>query len=147
MEVLAAKSGLKLTVEFTPRTAIKSLEQALEFVRASGASGVTVDALHFFRTGGDLMLLRNSAALLCRAQICDGPMHISATDAAHEAIYERAAPGCGEFPLIDFVSALPPDLVLGIECPSIRQMNEGQPPSQRIANVVLAARDLLGKTA
>ena len=78
---------------------------------------MTLDALHFIRSGGTLeeLAAADPAAFAC-FHISDAsaaPPH----DLAHEARFGRLLPGVGGLPLAEMLEILPRDLPVGIEVP------------------------------
>ena len=51
-------------------------------------------------------------------------------------------PGTGEFPLREWIAALPADLEIGLEVPMIAELQAGVSVRDHAARVVAAARDL-----
>ncbi len=119
MTELADEYGLRVFTEFHRRQYLKTLQQTVEFLTAHqlDAIGIEVDALHFFRMGGDVAQIRQNRDWIVRAQLCDGPADMPEADQNAEAREHRLPVGEGSFPLQDFVDALPQDIVLGIEAP------------------------------
>jgi hypothetical protein len=77
-----------------------------------------VDTMHLGRTGGraaDIATL--DPDIIGYVQLRDVSLQPTYRDYMDEALYERKVPGTGELPLLDFVAALPRDLVLGIKVP------------------------------
>lgn len=140
----AAARGMGATIEFLPGMPVGTIAAALEHVRASGVAGagVLVDAMHFFRSGGDLAALAAlDPALIGHVQLCD--MSEGLDDAAYmdSAKNERLMPGTGVLPLREFVAALPAGKVLGIEAP--QRSRGAMPDRERMAEVLAATEGLL----
>src|SRR5439155_6594150 len=117
---LAAEFGLRIGLEFTAFSQIRSLEAALRFVAGAGRANadVVLDALHFFRSGGDAAALAGmDLSGVGYIQLCDGPVQIEEGARMHEAVAQRGVPGEGEFALGRFVSALPAGPVIDVEVP------------------------------
>jgi len=116
----AAAHDVGIMLEFIPFRGIKSLQHAVAIVSAVGhpGLGITVDALHFYRSGGTATeLAAVDRQLLACAQLCDAPSAAPA-DLPFEARYGRLYPGEGGLPLAELVRALPEDLQLCVEVPS-----------------------------
>ena len=142
----AATRGVGVMLEFIPFREINSLPNALDVVRAVNhpGLGVTLDALHFFRSGGTVDQLAGvDATLLACAQLCDGPAK-APSDLPREARYGRLYPGDGEFPLHDFLAALPDTLPVSVEVPG-RQAEMSV--TDRAHAAAVATRRLLDLTA
>ena len=113
--------GLRLVLEYMVYRSLPSLAEAVAFAREADpvGAGVMVDALHFTRAGDraeDLARLRDFIAAV---QLCDGPAAAPPFDRLkHEALFDRLAPGEGEFDLAAMLGALPLRLPLGIEAPN-----------------------------
>jgi len=127
---LAARSGLDCGLEFMMSTRVKTLGDALALIERSGAANaaVTVDALHLARSGGspaDVAAL--DAAQISYVQLCDGPAGVPAEGYAWEAATERLLPGEGELPLPALVGAVAPSVLLAVEAPSRRRLDQGLP--------------------
>jgi sugar phosphate isomerase/epimerase len=123
------------------------LDDAVRFVTGSGEpnAGITVDVLHLMRTGGtpaDLKAI--DPKLIGYAQICDGPLVLDLAQWNFEGFEQRQIPGEGEFPLADFIAALPSDVALGVEVPLKSQREAGITPAERARRAVDATRALLG---
>jgi sugar phosphate isomerase/epimerase len=143
---LAAEYDLKIGLEFTAFSKVSTLEAALAFVNDAGCESgdVVLDALHFFRSGGDASALATmDLSRVGYVQICDGPASITEEARMHEAVAERGLPGEGAFDLATFVTALPPGPVIDVEVPQSARMAAGVPPLERARLAVAAARRFL----
>ena len=125
--------GLSVWVEAYPLSEVRTLGAALALVERIGSTeiGLTIDSLHVKRGGGSW----NDIASLPRgrvryAQLSDGPTKRS-EDPAYEAVYERGAPGQGDFDLAALIAILPPDVPVSIEAPSQRLKLLGLSPIER----------------
>lgn len=139
----AAAHGMSLALEFIFFRSLRSLSQALDLRERSGRDNirVTIDALHFMRSGGtpaDLAAV-DPAAFAC-FHISDGPT-IPGQDLAHEARYGRLMPGEGELPLAEMIAVLPENLPIGVEVPC--SGNEGVTPVQKAAAALVATKQML----
>jgi sugar phosphate isomerase/epimerase len=137
---IAAGFGLKVNVEFISKGEVRTLADAVRFITDSGQPnvGVTVDILHLMRTGGapaDLAAI--DPKLIGYAQICDGPLVIDEALWNSEGFEQRQIPGEGEFPLADFVAAVPPDIILGVEVP-LKSLREAGVTAHERAHRALA---------
>lgn len=119
---LAEGRGIGTVLEFFPRSAVATLEEALRIaggVGRGGRVGVNVDLLHLVRSGGSLTELATAPTkLLLYAQLCDGPAECPEEERDHEASRERLLPGAGVFDIGGFKSALPITCLTSIEAPS-----------------------------
>jgi sugar phosphate isomerase/epimerase len=139
---LTEARGMVFAIEFSPTNAIRSLPIALEVADHIGRARckIILDAMHFFRTGSTVDDLRKlDPARIGYAQLCDAPM-TSSEPYLPEAMFARQAPGEGELPLRDWIAALPPDLPIGIEAPSLADLLAGMNPRDHAARMVAAAR-------
>ncbi len=146
---LAASCGLRIGLEFTAFSTIRSLAEAVAVVEAAGIANadVVLDALHYVRGGGTGEDLPGLAARVGYAQLCDGPAAISEADRLHEAVSERALPGDGVFPLAALTGALSPGVVIDVEVPQAARMAAGVPARERARLAVEATRRCLDASA
>jgi sugar phosphate isomerase/epimerase len=121
---LAGRYGLGANLEFMPWTDAKDLREAARIVEgaARGNGGVLIDAFHFSRSGSqlcDLASIRSSR--LHYLQLCDVPRAIPPTMDAilAEARSERLFPGEGGLDLLGLLRAVPRDIPLSVEVPTI----------------------------
>ncbi len=120
----AAPYGLTADLEFMPWTHVPDLTAAIRIVEKVGKAnaGVLVDALHFDRSGSSI---RDLAAIpvdrLHYWQLCDGPAERPATteDMMRAARTERLFPGEGGIDLAALARALPPDIPISLEVPTL----------------------------
>ena len=120
---LADARGIIVAVEFYKLSTalVPTLKDAVALATSGRYSGlkIVVDSLHLIRAGetpADLAAIDPS--LIAAAQIADGRLAWPGQDAyAYEAVFERAIPGEGEFPLREFLQAIPNDVVLSPEVP------------------------------
>jgi sugar phosphate isomerase/epimerase len=142
--------GLTPCLEPLSRGATRTLIQGAEVIRASGSTTgrLVADVLHFVRSGcvpDDLQQVDPS--LIGAAQLCDGPAVRPAEELPDESAYNRMIPGEGEFPLVDFVAALPPDITIGIEVPMNRRRDEGMGPRERADRMLAGTRRVREQSA
>ncbi len=143
---MVIERGMQFTLEFAPMNTINNLQSALDAIAhlGQGRCKVLVDAMHLFRSGGTIDDLKAlDPALIGYAQLCDAPM-VAAVGVSYfqEATCGRMVPGSGEFPMADWIAALPDDLPIGIEVPMVDAFAAGLDPRDHVANVVQAARAL-----
>ena len=142
----AAARGLPVSLEFLPGFAIGTLAAARDLVEQVGAdgTGVLLDAMHFFRTGGTVSeIAALPPGVLVHTQLCDVPLVSTFGSYMDEARQERGGPGEGELPLRELVAALPAAMPLGLEVPMQARALAGVGPDERLAPAVAAARALL----
>jgi sugar phosphate isomerase/epimerase len=143
---MAEARGLKVTIEFAPVLPVANLDQALALVAAVNRPDfrVLVDAMHFFRSGGDVAgLAALDPDVIGYAQLCDAPLVAEEPDYMREATFERRVPGAGELPLAAFVAALPDHVVISLEVPMLAQAEAGVSPMDRLRPAVESARRLI----
>lgn len=120
----AAEYGVMLPIEFITYTAITSLADAVDVVRAVGREnlGFVIDFLQFFRAGAEWdVLAAIPASALPYAQISDGPAAAppSVDALRREARTARMIPGAGELDLGRLIAALPAGIPLSVEAPTV----------------------------
>lgn len=143
----AGTRGLHVSIEFMKFSECRSIGAGAELLSRLGHDNLSllVDPLHLFRTGGSVADLRaTDAALIGAAQICDGPMAAPESPFG-EAVENRGIPGEGEFPLADFLRALPAGTPIDMEVPMKRFAKAGLSPAERSARLVKATRALLAE--
>ena len=104
----AADHGLLVHVEFLPWSKIPDLATALAIARGADRpnGGITVDAWHLARSGGDIdELLAVRGDLVLGVQLDDGPAEPE-DDLMNATLHARLLPGDGDFDLARFVGAL-----------------------------------------
>lgn len=142
--VIAGRCGLDACLEFLPITEVRTLDAALEVIRAVDhpRARLLVDALHLRRSGGSPEQLHGlPAGLFSYAQICDAPAELQPMDhetLLYEAIDGRLLPGEGALPLRRLLEVLPADLPLAPEQRS-RALRERYPVAAERAAAILAA--------
>jgi sugar phosphate isomerase/epimerase len=120
----AAPFGLSADLEFMPWTAAPDLATAWRIVEQVGKenAGVLVDALHFDRSGSSIADLAGiPTGRLHYWQLCDGPAERPATTEAMmlAARTERMFPGEGGIDLVALARAMPKDITISIEVPTL----------------------------
>jgi sugar phosphate isomerase/epimerase len=104
----AAEHGLLVHVEFLPWSKIPDLATAVAIARGADRpnGGITVDAWHLTRSGGQVDdLLSVPGDLVLGVQLDDGPA-APEEDLMNATLHERRLPGDGDFDLARFVGAL-----------------------------------------
>lgn len=142
---LTASAGLRVALEFTSFSAVRSLYAALQMLEAiqHPAACLAIDALHFFRNGGDpgdLDAIPHE--WVGYLQLCDGPM-LPPDDLYHEAVAARGIPGTGEFPLLELLSELGQGVMVDVEVPREMDRSNGKSAAARAAEAVEATRNLM----
>lgn len=143
---LAAGYGLDVGLEFMGLSpGCTSLARARQLVESAGRPnlGIAIDALHFVRTGATVAeVAALPPGMIAYVQLCDGAHLSIGNDYRHEAL-NRLAPGEGVFPLHDLLRALPPDVPIDVEVPSVELQRQGMPATDRARRAVVAARAIL----
>jgi sugar phosphate isomerase/epimerase len=142
---MAAEIDIRVNLEFfMAARSMDSLDKAVALARDSGRpnAGVTIDVLHLIRTGSSVEAMKAiEPGLIGGAQISDGPLIADPATAADEGGANRMVPGTGEFPLREFVAALPSDIVVGVEVPQGRLIGKVA-PEERARGLVEAMQGL-----
>lgn len=142
---LTRERDMDFAFEFSPVMTFRNLQEALALVAHIGQDrvSVTVDAMHFFRTGGKARELAElDAALIGHVRLCDGLLK-GEGDYAAEIETGRLIPGEGELPLREFVDALPRGKTLGLDL-SLPQAGLGvEAARDYLVEVVARTRALL----
>jgi sugar phosphate isomerase/epimerase len=144
-EMVAAR-GMETMLEFAPASPIADLRTAVAAVRHARQHSfrLLIDMMHLVRSGSNAAdLAALDPGLIGYVQLCDVPLVSQHSDYIREARYERLAPGAGELPLLDLLTVLPRDVVLGIEVPQRSKAEAGIGPRERLEPCVAAARGLL----
>lgn len=141
--------GLSLLLEFIAGNGVSTLQDAGRMIAAAGdeQTRITADMLHLMRSGGAVMeLFGPERALIGSGQINDGPLAPPATlDARRwEMRADRRRPGEGEFPLAQFVAALPGDVPIGVEVQRHDAPTEAEGAVAEAHALMRAARAALG---
>jgi sugar phosphate isomerase/epimerase len=121
---MANRLGLTADLEFMPWTQVPDINTAARIVKkiSSPAAGILIDALHFARSGSRIEDLRKiPAARLHYWQLCDAPAERPATmdGLIHAAREERMFPGEGGLDLLGLAKAMPADITISIEVPTL----------------------------
>lgn len=143
--VAAERHDLGVMLEFMAYRSIRSLRHAAAIVEKVGhpGLGITLDALHLFRSGGTVDDVRKlPSARVAAVQLCDAPA-APPFDLAREARYGRRYPGEGDLPLRELLTAVSPDVPISIEVPSRTQATQGPRERAQRARDSLAALNLL----
>jgi len=118
---MARGHGLRVDLEFMRWRPVANLQQACAVVTGAGQdnAGVLVDALHLFRSGGQVADIAAVDPRLLRAvQLCDAPLLAPAHELIiPEAREGRLLPGQGQLPLSQLLAALPDDVGISVEVP------------------------------
>jgi sugar phosphate isomerase/epimerase len=124
----SGKLGLRALLEFFALSGIDSLPYAVDLIRRIDhpALGVSLDSLHFTRTGGTIaQITATPPALIVHAQLNDGPAVQPLDKQMDEAWGNRLLPGDGAFDLTGMVRALPSNVPIGVEAGNTDRFAEG----------------------
>jgi sugar phosphate isomerase/epimerase len=143
----AAPFGLTGDLEFMPWTDVPDLAAAIRVVRGAAQpnGGILVDALHFDRS---LSRVEDLAAVprdwLHYWQLCDAPAERPSTTEGllHTARAERLFPGEGGLDLPPLIRAMPPDLPVSLEIPTL-ELAKTMGPEERVRRAAAAARRVI----
>ena len=145
---IAATRELTIDFEFVPWLQLANLEQTAQLLEecANPVLGISIDALHLFRSHGDAEQIRRMPAEWFRyAQVCDAATTTQPLTRAafiHEATAERLPPGEGVIDLDALLRALPPHIPLALEIPQL-ELTRSAPALDRVKHAVAATRRVL----
>ena len=146
---LADRYGLGANLEFMPWTDAKDLTQASRIVERSARqnAGVLIDPFHLSRSSSrieDIALIPSSS--LRFMQFCDVPSEIPATmeDILAQARAERLFPGEGGLDLRGLLRALPDDLPVSVEVPTLT-LAKTVNATERARRALLATKRVLAQ--
>jgi sugar phosphate isomerase/epimerase len=117
---VAERNSMRVALEFMAFRGIQTFEEAVRIVESVGhpAMGITIDALHFFRSGGTTESLQDiDPTIISCVQLSDAP-RVAPEDLVSEARQNRLYPGEGGLPLIELMSTLPRDVPVSVEVAS-----------------------------
>jgi sugar phosphate isomerase/epimerase len=144
---VAAQAGLRLAFELVPFSQAKTLGEVVSIVRtvARDNFGILVDPLHIVRSGAAPDELRGlPREWFVFAQLCDAPRHKPVgLDLPGEARTGRLDPGEGQLPIADILDALPPDLEIECEFPTVANLQ--LPPPARARQIREVAQRYLAQ--
>ncbi len=148
---LAARFELTADLEPMPWTDARSVPQAARIVAAAGRAngGVLVDAIHWDRSAGTPDDIRAvPPGRLRYAQLCDAPAErpTDTDEILRQARTERLFPGEGGLDLRGMLRALPPDIPLSLEIPTLA-LAKTVPAVERARRALAATRALLAALA
>lgn len=145
----AAEFGLTSDLEFMPWTSVPDLKTAARIVETVGhpGAGILVDALHFDRSRSRVEDIGTiPVQRLHYWQLCDAPAECPTTTEGllHTAREERMFPGEGGIDLIALARAMPPDITISIEVPTV-QLAKTVDAEGRARRALKAAKAVLEK--
>ncbi len=145
---MADAIGLEVVVEFAPVTALPDLASAVAAVQYVGRPScrLLIDMMHLVRSGsGAADLAALDPKMIGYAHFCDATIVPAMENYLLEASSERLLPGLGEFPLSEILSALPRDIVIGLEIPSVSKAEAGISPYDHMVPAVETTRRMLAE--
>ena len=121
LDEMAAGARLPVFLEFLPISAVASAKDAQAVIAETGSTNIRlmIDAMHLSQSGGGPDDMRALSKAIGSAQLCDAPAKLPFEEYKRMIMEERWAPGDGELPLVDFMAALPQDLICAIEVPRL----------------------------
>lgn len=139
--------GMTADVEFLTWTPMRGVSEVQRLLQAANRTnvGITVDTLHFFRSGCSLEDLRSASSDLFHfIQISDAPAAGPTSNeglifAAREA---RLEPGAGELDLAGVLRALPADVAIAVEIPNT-QLAAAMPDEDRAKRALESTKALV----
>ncbi len=138
---LAGRYGMAVDIENMGWRAVSSYSESAALVHACGQdnAGALVDAIHFFRNGGDVDEI--DVDIVRHVQLCDvvGPPPKGAEDMMKEARSGRLAPGDGILALKDLIAKLDGKAAISVEVPLVGDT----PASAHLRNLNLKTREVL----
>lgn len=142
---LAATFGMGVDLENMGWRTVASFDDSLTIVQGSNRdnAGALIDALHFFRNGGQAEDVSAAPPGMIRSiQLCDarGPAPTTADQMVSEARTGRFAPGLGELPVASLMRALPAGAAVSVEVP----IHSSQAPEEHLRHLHDATRALTG---
>lgn len=149
---MAAEHALTIDFEFVPWLHLSNIEAAARLIRQCKhpALGISVDALHFFRSqGSPEQIIQMPREWFRYAQLCDAASAVlpPSRDAfITEATEERLPPGEGVIDLVGLLRALPSGIPLALEIPQV-SLSHSQPAHIRVKQAVAATRRILRAAA
>lgn len=142
---LAAIFGMGVDLENMGWRTVASFHASLSIVQGSNRdnAGALVDALHFFRNGGQAEDVSAAPESTIRSiQLCDarGRAPPTAEQMVTEARTGRVAPGLGDLPVASLMRVLPAGATVSVEVP----IHSSQVPEEHLRRLHDAARALTG---
>lgn len=122
---LLSSYDITADVEFLTWTDLRGVTEANRLLQAANRTnvGITIDTLHFYRSGCRLEDLRDLPSRLFHfVQISDAPAAAPANieGLIYAAREDRLEPGAGELDLAGILNALPANVTIAIEIPNTR---------------------------
>jgi sugar phosphate isomerase/epimerase len=140
---VADNFGIVVALEPICMGMTRTLEEGERLVRLSGSetARLNVDIIHMVRTGSTPAAVRALDPSLIRvAQLCDGPARAPSEGLRYESAYQRMIPGEGDFPVVEFLAALPDNVSVGMEVPLRNLREQGVSPRDRAKRIIDGTR-------
>ena len=146
---LLADYGLTADIEFLTWTPMRGINEVMRLLRAANRTnvGITVDTLHFHRSGCSLDDLDAVPPELFHfVQICDAPAvgPNSVEGLIFTAREDRLDPGAGGLDLAGVLSRLPEDIAIAVEIPNSRLASQ-MGDEERARNALDATKSLVNQ--
>lgn len=148
LTALAAERGISTCIEPVVGLSIADLPSAIAAVEYVDRDEISllIDTMHVARFRASADDLRSiSAERIGYIQLSDTTMQKRTEHYAEEAMFERMGPGEGELPLLDMLTALPEDRVVGLEIPMRSRAEAGVSARDRLLPCVENAKSLLAR--
>ncbi len=145
---MAAEYDMEVVLEISRAGLAREPWGMVELLKRANLPNVRmmIDVMHFLRFGQTLDGLAELGPWIGRAQLCDGPA-IAPQDQLWEAVHERLPPGEGDFPLKEFLAAMPDGITIGVEVPQDAKQAAGVDAETRVAHMMACARRVMGQAA
>ncbi|MAM61289.1 sugar phosphate isomerase/epimerase [Maritimibacter sp. UBA3975] len=142
---MAGERDLAVHVEFHAFGTLNTLADVRDFLALAPTDAtISADALHFYRNEVGLdSLLSGDTGPIGHAQICDGPLTRPRDEWLEEAVTDRRLPGEGDFDLVTFLRALPRDVIIDIEAPTLA--HPGASDEELCQRALTGARALMAR--
>ncbi len=124
---MARECGVKVLIEFVRYSTVRTLQDAVALIKASGAddAGILLDTFHFYCAGNQPEdILAYPASLFPYVQLSDVPASRpqDLKEIIRQAREDRLNPGQGQIDLPGIVGNLPPNLPVSIEVPNLTRI-------------------------
>ena len=124
---MAAEFGIMVVIEFVRYSAVRTLQDAVALVGASGAdnAGILLDTFHFYQAGNQPEdILAYPASLFPYVQLSDalGPRLQNIEEVIRQAREDRLNPGKGQIDLTGIVRNMTPGLPVSLEVPNLARI-------------------------
>lgn len=148
----AAPASIRVCIEFMRFTSVKTLADAIEVVAlaAQPNAGILVDLIHVFRSGTTYdQISEADPALFPYAQWCDAPAEPrgwSTRELIGDALDDRAIPGEGELPAMEFVGLFEESVPFSMEVRSAALRDAFPDPTARARHLLEGTENALRTT-